>query len=139
VDVEWISDDDVAVTEVDILFSTDGGASFDTVVVTGTEDDGTYAWTVPDVTTGAGRLRLVVHDGDGHTGSDESDADFDVVGSALVGDANGDGVVNFGDILAVIAAWGACPDPPAPCPADVNGSGAVDFADVLVVIANWTG
>jgi agmatine/peptidylarginine deiminase len=72
VDVEWISDDDVAVTEVDILFSTDG-------------------------------------------------------------------VVNFGDILAVIAAWGACPDPPAPCPADVNGSGTVDFADVLVVIANWTG
>ncbi|MCP3905927.1 MAG: hypothetical protein GY715_20065 [Planctomycetes bacterium] len=139
VDIEWITDDDVAVTDVDILLSTNGGASFDTTIVAGTVDDGAYAWTVPDVTTSAARLRLVVHDGDGNAGSDESDVDFDIVGSAIPGDVNGDGVVNFGDILAVIAAWGACPDPPAECPADVSGNGTVDFADVLLVISNWTG
>lgn len=51
------------------------------------------------------------------------------------GDATGDGVVNFADILAVLAAWGDCPG----CPADVNGDGVVDFADILIVLGNWTG
>nr|MCP3902523.1 choice-of-anchor D domain-containing protein [Planctomycetota bacterium] len=49
-------------------------------------------------------------------------------------DVNGDGVVNFGDILAIIGAWGPCPG----CPADVNGDGMVNFADILLVIASWT-
>ncbi|MHC5113862.1 MAG: hypothetical protein ACYTGP_05485 [Planctomycetota bacterium] len=56
-------------------------------------------------------------------------------GSAAVpGDANGDGLVNFADILSVIGAWGACTG----CPEDLNGSGDVGFDDILVVIANWS-
>jgi len=55
-------------------------------------------------------------------------------GGAVEGDANGDGVVNFADILAIVGAWGPCPG----CPEDVNGDDAVNFADILVVIANWT-
>ncbi|MDP6479536.1 MAG: GC-type dockerin domain-anchored protein, partial [Phycisphaerales bacterium] len=51
------------------------------------------------------------------------------------GDANGDGVVNADDILAVISAWGPCP--PGDCPADVNGDGVVNTDDLLAVIANW--
>ncbi|MHC5115175.1 MAG: FG-GAP-like repeat-containing protein [Planctomycetota bacterium] len=49
-------------------------------------------------------------------------------------DLDGSGDVGFGDVLRVIAAWGACP---ADCPEDVNGNGAVDFADVLAVIGAW--
>ncbi|MHC5113168.1 MAG: hypothetical protein ACYTGP_01910 [Planctomycetota bacterium] len=50
------------------------------------------------------------------------------------GDLDGSGAVGFGDVLAVIAAWGPCgPD----CPEDMNGNGSVDFADVLMVIAAW--
>jgi hypothetical protein len=49
-------------------------------------------------------------------------------------DVNGDGVVNFGDILAILGVWGPCPG----CPEDVNGDGVVNFADILLVIANWT-
>ena len=36
-------------------------------------------------------------------------------------DIDGDGLVAFSDLLAVISNWGPCPDPPAPCPADING------------------
>jgi hypothetical protein len=61
-----------------------------------------------------------------------------VVCPPLEGDVNGDGLVNFADILAVIGAWGDCPAPPAECPADVNEDTFVNFADILVVIANWT-
>ena len=57
---------------------------------------------------------------------------------AMPGDVDGDGVVDFRDLLALLAAWGPCPEPPAECPADFDGNGFVDFADLLVVLANWT-
>ncbi|MCP3904082.1 MAG: hypothetical protein GY715_10655 [Planctomycetes bacterium] len=49
------------------------------------------------------------------------------------GDLDGDGDVDFGDILSVIGAWGPC----LACPQDLNGNGHVDFADVLAVIGAW--
>lgn len=55
----------------------------------------------------------------------------------VTGDLDGDGDVDFADVLLVIGQWGPCPAPPAQCPADLNGNGAVDFADVLVLLANW--
>ena len=42
-------------------------------------------------------------------------------------------VDNFGDVLAVIAAWGPCQG----CPEDINQDGEVSFADILVVIGAW--
>jgi len=65
----------------------------------------------------------------------EIDAFSDVT-PVPAGDANGDGIVNFADILAVIGAWGACP--PGDCPADLSGNGSVGFEDVLLVIGGWT-
>jgi hypothetical protein len=50
------------------------------------------------------------------------------------GDVDGDGVVGFPDLLAILAAWGPCLD----CPEDLDGNGTVDFQDLLVVLANWT-
>ena len=54
--------------------------------------------------------------------------------AAVPGDANGDGLVNFADVLSVVGAWGPCTG----CPEDLDGSGDVGFGDVLVVIANWS-
>jgi hypothetical protein len=56
---------------------------------------------------------------------------------ACPGDVNGDGVVNTSDLLALLAAWGDCPDPPEECPADFDGDGDVDTSDLLTLLANW--
>src|SRR5262245_4725388 len=53
---------------------------------------------------------------------------------------NGDGLVNVDDLLFVISHWGACPIPPAPCPADIapqGGDGVVNVDDLLTVINGW--
>ena len=47
-------------------------------------------------------------------------------------DIDGNGRVDVGDLLAVLAAWGTG-DPDA----DVNGDGIVDVADLLEVLAAW--
>jgi len=60
---------------------------------------------------------------------------IDLVEPSAPGDANGDGVVNFADVLTLIAAWGPCS---GTCPADLDGSGDVGFGDILIVLANWT-
>jgi len=51
------------------------------------------------------------------------------------GDVNGDGIVSFADVLAIIGQWGPCS---TACSGDLNGDGVVGFADILVVIGNWT-
>lgn len=55
------------------------------------------------------------------------------VSPSLVGDA----VINVNDLLLVILSWGACPAPPAFCPADTDCSGSVDVDDLLAVITHW--
>ena len=60
-------------------------------------------------------------------------------GTSISGDVGGDGTVGVTDLLAVLAAWGDCPDPCPPlCNADVDGNCAVDVNDLLIVLANWT-
>ena len=49
------------------------------------------------------------------------------------GDVDGDGMVGFADVLAVLAAWGPCPD----CPEDLDDDDVVDFGDLLIVLAAW--
>lgn len=48
-------------------------------------------------------------------------------------DIDGNGAVDFGDLLTVLAAWGPCDG----CPEDLLCDGSVDFADVLAVIGTW--
>jgi hypothetical protein len=52
----------------------------------------------------------------------------------LAGDANGDGLVNVDDLLAVIVGWGPCDG----CSEDFDGNGAVDVDDLVTVLLNWT-
>jgi len=60
---------------------------------------------------------------------------FDIVTDppACPWDLDGDGSVNFGDLLDVIAAWGTDPGGPP----DFDGNHRVDFADVLTLISHW--
>ncbi len=53
-------------------------------------------------------------------------------------DLDGDASVGFGDLLAVLTAWG--PDAPAclpSIPADLDHDCAVGFSDLLVVLTAW--
>lgn len=52
-------------------------------------------------------------------------------------DFDGNGVVDFPDLLKVLANWGQCPPPPNACPWDFDGNGFVDFPDLLKVLARW--
>ncbi|MCH7799853.1 MAG: hypothetical protein IID28_15635, partial [Planctomycetes bacterium] len=56
---------------------------------------------------------------------------------SIIGDLDGDGAVGILDFLALLAAWGPCPAPPADCPADLDGDGVAGINDLLALLANW--
>ena len=60
------------------------------------------------------------------------------VDTGPVGDVDGNGVVNFQDIVLLLGAWGTCTDIPE-CPADIDGDSIVGFADLLLVLNNFSG
>ena len=70
-------------------------------------------------------------------------AAFAMVGSVAVlvpcaGDVTGDLTVDISDFLAVLYAWGACPDPcPPGCLGDTNNDCNVGINDFLTVLAQW--
>ncbi|MDX2114521.1 MAG: agmatine deiminase family protein [Planctomycetota bacterium] len=135
--ISWSTDDDVGVVNVDILLSTDGGATFPTVIASATSDDGSFEWVVPTTYTTQGRVRVVARDGSGNTGFGQSAADLfiDAPPPACDGDADGNGAVDFGDITAVLTAYGAATEPFGF--GDADGSGAVNFGDITSVLSNW--
>jgi agmatine/peptidylarginine deiminase len=131
VEIRWSTDDREGVANVDILLSTDNGASFNTVIASATADDGSFLWTVPDVGSSNALIRVVARGDDSDTGFDDSDAVFAILGECP-GDTNGDGIVNFTDLNAVLGAFGQTG---AGIPADVNGDGVVNFSDLNQVLA----
>jgi len=55
---------------------------------------------------------------------------------AVPGDVNGDGIVNYLDIVEVIEHWGD----PVSCPAcDVDRDGDVGYTDISFIVGHWTG
>ena len=53
------------------------------------------------------------------------------------GDIDSDGSVGHSDLLALLAAWGTCPDLPEPCAPDLSDDGIVDVQDLILLVANW--
>jgi hypothetical protein len=54
-------------------------------------------------------------------------------------DLDGDGDVDFADLLILLSAWGPCRgSAAAACPADLTGDGVVGFSDLLVLLSTWT-
>lgn len=66
-DVLWAATDDDAVTSVDLYLSTDGGATFPETIALNETDDGQYSWFVPQAGSSTAVVKLVAHDGDGHS------------------------------------------------------------------------
>ena len=64
--------------------------------------------------------------------SPEIDAIADVAPHTLLGDINGDGLVDGLDLGLLLAAW-STEDPLA----DIDGNGNVGVSDLLILIDNW--
>jgi Zn-dependent metalloprotease len=76
--ITWSANDDIAVTRLDIHFSTDGGGTFNTVVATGVANTGSYLWSVNDLPTTSGRIRVTAYDANFQSATDRSNTDFTV-------------------------------------------------------------
>jgi hypothetical protein len=97
-------------------------------------DTGVRSLAVFDDGAGSGPSLYVGGDFSTSTGGDSALAKWGC-SSAITADVDGNGTVDFVDLLAVIAAWGACE---VVCPEDVDGDGDVDFGDVLAVLVAWS-
>jgi hypothetical protein len=74
-------------SDVDILFSDDGGMTFPVTVLAGTPNDGAESITVPNVDTNAGRLKVLC----------SNNVFFDISNEDFVVDENGKPVVSITD------------------------------------------
>jgi predicted MPP superfamily phosphohydrolase len=81
-EITWTAGDDAGVANVDILLSDDGGATYSHSIASGEADDGVYAWLVDAPPAVAARVKVVAYDGEGESGEDESDADFEILDPA---------------------------------------------------------
>jgi agmatine/peptidylarginine deiminase len=99
--ITWISDDDAAVTSVDLLLSTDGGQTFPTTIASGLSALGSYNWTVPALDTSLARIRVVARDAQNNSGFDDSDWNF-TIGAVCAANCDGSTtapVLNVNDFI----------------------------------------
>jgi hypothetical protein len=83
-EITWVATDAGGVDSVAILYSVNGGASFDHVVATGEPNDSSFTWQVPATPSGACLVRIIAYDPSLNSGQDESDAAFSIVSATPV-------------------------------------------------------
>ena len=107
--VTWTATDNVGVTSVTLVLSKDGGSAFPDTLAKGLANSGTYLWTVPTSPTTTARIKAVAYDAAGNSGSDMSDANFQILDAtaptATVSTPNGGEVWEIGTAYSV--AWTA--------------------------------
>jgi uncharacterized repeat protein (TIGR01451 family) len=77
-DITWNATDNVAVTSVDILYSSSGPSGTFITIAGGEANDGTYTWTVPDDPTTNAFVKVVAYDAAGNSAEDISDGPFTI-------------------------------------------------------------
>ena len=103
-DITWSATDNVGVTSIDILLSSDGGATYPHTIATGEVNDGVYPWYVDVAPTTEARVKVVAWDGAGNSGEDVSDGDFEVYDPAA-------GAGSGGEIPTHLVISGIVPNP----------------------------
>jgi hypothetical protein len=84
VPITWSASDNAGVANVDIAYSTDGGATYPNVIATGVANTGSYPWTVPNTPTATARVRLTAHDTGCSSAADASNGNF-AIGNVVAG------------------------------------------------------
>jgi hypothetical protein len=103
-DIMWDATDDVGVTSIDILLSSDGGATYPDTIAMGEPNDGVFSWLIDVAATTQARVRVLAHDAGSNIGSDESDGDFEIYDPAA-------GVDIVGDVPLSAVITGNSPNP----------------------------
>lgn len=81
--ITWTASDNVGVTSVDLVYSTNGGATYPNTIATGLANTGSFNWTVPAVLSSTVRVRATAHDAAGNAGLSSSPANFSTTGWAI--------------------------------------------------------
>jgi agmatine deiminase len=142
VTIEWISDDDVAVTSVDLELSLDGGVTFPTTIASAQPESGTFDWTVPEVFSTKAVVRVVASDAGANTGESAGDGLFTIAGPPpCAGDVDGDNDTDLGDFTDLAANFGASGLPhgsgESRSHGDLEDDGDVDLGDFTVLAADF--
>jgi agmatine/peptidylarginine deiminase len=134
VQVSWITDDDEnAVTGVDLLLSTQNGASFPITIATDLPANGSFSWEVPDLGTSQARLKVVVRDADGESGSTQSPAPFQIVGTPVcAADLDNSGATDVLDLNVLLGSFNQ-----QTSEGDLTGDGVVNVLDLNMLLANF--
>ncbi|MBI5838416.1 MAG: T9SS type A sorting domain-containing protein [Candidatus Eisenbacteria bacterium] len=122
--ITWTATDNVGVTSVDLAYSSNGGATFPTVIASGIANSGSHAWTVAGLPTATARVRVTAHDGAGNAGRDSSHANFALTGWTVTATAGANGSISPGGAIGV--GDGATPS------FAITPSAGYHVADVLV-------
>jgi hypothetical protein len=77
-DITWTATDNIGVTSISIVLSSDAGATFDDTLATGEVNDGIFPWLVTSPAAAAARIKVIAYDGSGNGGEDISDGDFEI-------------------------------------------------------------
>jgi len=77
--VTWTATDNIAVTSITLVLSRDGGVTFPDTLAKGEANDGVYPWLVTAPQTAAARIKVIAYDAAANSGSDVSDANFQIV------------------------------------------------------------
>ncbi len=108
-DITWTATDNVGVTSIDILLSTDGGATYPHTIATGETNDGTYSWLVDEAPTTQARVKVIAYDAATNIGEDASDGNFTIAdGEApqvMLLTPNGGEIWDIGSIYSI--SWDA--------------------------------
>jgi hypothetical protein len=106
-DITWTATDPSGVDSVTILFSINGGDTYD-LIASEEDNDGTYSWSVPNVLTDSALVKIIAYDGMVQAGEAVSDSLFVIWGGTT--DAPG-GRRHLGDSVLL---WQNSPNPFAP-------------------------
>ncbi len=122
--ITWTATDNAGVANVDLAYSTDGGATYPNAIATGIANSGSYSWTVPNTPTAQGRVRVTAHDIHCSSAADASHADFSIGGLVITASAGAGGTISPSGPVAVA--------PGGTQAFTISPSGGYHVADVLV-------
>lgn len=91
--ITWTATDNVAVTTVDIAYSSDGGVNYTNVIASGVANSGTWNWTVPNSPGTAFRMRVIARDAAFNSGTGTSASNFTIDRWSIVASAGPGGTI----------------------------------------------